>query len=289
MPKNKSHYHYLKRKWTKHHKKLHDNLLAKHGEAINWAVNNTKGLALGSIGSLMLLTAPLSLTLPQPNSIMAYEQTKIDKSMFLINDLSNILPREVRPLTYSEEDTVAQTLSRHFGFRVTPELQGIRLNRSYGLIGAEQHLSRYPGDTIFTHFDSEQDSTKYYLSGIAPGLGAWRYFSNSFEEVSEKDKLREKYYIAVQTFLAPGFMENVKRYYDFFKYRKMLVVNAQNGKSLVADIADAGPAEWTGKHLGGSPEVMEYLQREDGSKKGPVLYFFIDDLDDKIPLGPISL
>ena len=54
-------------------------------------------------------------------------------------------------------------------------------------------------------------------------------------------------------------------------------------------IGDAGPAVWTGKHLGGSPEVMYYLEREDGARRGPVLYFFIDDPQDLVPLGPIQV
>jgi hypothetical protein len=107
--------------------------------------------------------------------------------------------------------------------------------------------------------------------------------------MTQKDIDREKYYLAVQTFLAPGFHDNVKKYVDFFKYRKMLVVNPQNGKAMVVVIGDAGPAQWTGKQLGGSPEVMKYLERVDGRAKGAVLYFFINDPDDKIPLGPVEL
>ena len=104
--------------------------------------------------------------------------------------------------------------------------------------------------------------------------------------MTEKDKDREKYYIAVQTFLAPAYNLRVSEYRDFFKYRKMLVVNPQNGRGIVAVIGDAGPAIWTGKHLGGSPEIMYYLEREDGARRGPVLYFFIDDPQDLVPLGP---
>ncbi len=69
----------------------------------------------------------------------------------------------------------------------------------------------------------------------------------------------------------------------------MLVVNPDNGKAIIADIGDAGPAEWTGKSLGGSPEVMKHLERVDGADKGPVVYFFIDDPKDNIPLGPVAL
>lgn len=68
-----------------------------------------------------------------------------------------------------------------------------------------------------------------------------------------------------------------------------VVVNPENGKALVADIGDAGPATFTHKHLGGSPEVMSYLERVDGAQVGPVVYFFINDPDNKVPLGPINI
>jgi len=32
-----------------------------------------------------------------------------------------------------------------------------------------------------------------------------------------------------------------------------------NGNAVVADIADSGPAAFTGKQFGGSPAVMNYL------------------------------
>ncbi|MBI4097102.1 MAG: hypothetical protein HY428_01675 [Candidatus Levybacteria bacterium] len=140
-----------------------------------------------------------------------------------------------------------------------------------------------------THFATQEDAEKYYSSGMATGLGAWGYFASSKDAMTEKDVLREKYYIAVQTFLAPGFQENVSDRYNFFKYRKMLVVNPQNGKAIVCIIGDAGPAEWTGKSLGGSPEVMKYLERVDGKARGSVLYYFVDDPSDTIPLGPVEV
>ena len=114
-------------------------------------------------------------------------------------------------------------------------------------------------------------------------------FAYSAGEMTQKDIDREKYYIAVQTFMTSGYSEHVREYSEFFKFRKVLVVNPQNGKAMVVVIGDAGPAVWTGKQLGGSPEVMSYLERVDGAARGPVLYFFIDDPDDKIPLGPINI
>jgi len=221
--------------------------------------------------------------------LIASNETKrdVDVTSSLIFDLSKTLPSTMRPLTVDEENRVADILSRDFGFPVMPELDNKRLNRSYGLIGAEQHLARYPGDNIYSHFDTQEEIDKFWSSGMAPGLGAWRYFVPSKDQMTKKDKLREKYYLAVQTFLVPDYNSRVSEYRDFFKLRKMLIVNPQNGKAMVVVIGDAGPDEWTGKHLGGSPEVMNYLEREDGAKRGPVIYFFIDDPDDIIPLGPI--
>ncbi|MCL5070218.1 MAG: hypothetical protein M1308_04890 [Actinobacteria bacterium] len=283
-------YQSLNEKWTKKHQKLQDSLFQKHKSALDWATSSTKQLTVGSLGGLMLLTTPLSIAIPDAHSLTLQNQAQkeIGRSIFLITDLFNVLPDKPRPLSISEEDVIAQTLTRHFGFRVTPELEDKRLNRSYGFIGAEQHLMRFPGDNINTHFDTKEEMEMFSSSGMAPGLGAWGYFSSP-SGLAEKDKLREKYYIAVQTFLAPGFNDNIKEFVDFFKYRKMLVVNPNNGKAIVVVIGDAGPAEWTGKQLGGSPEVMRYLERFDGKAKGLVLYFFIDDPEDKIPLGPIRL
>jgi hypothetical protein len=285
----KTHYQKLSARWKARHFDLHKKLWDKHGESLNWLSESYRKIMSGSLGGLMLLTGQMSNALPpvHANANTNVDQ-KIDKKTFLISDLAQILPEEVRPLTKDEENGISQVLSRDFGINVTSELEGKRLNRSYGLIGQEQHLMRYPGDNLSTHFDTEGESMLHWQHGMAPGLGAWRYFADSREQLTEKDKNREKYYIAVQTFLSKDFTSRFTEYRDFYKFRKMLVVNPNNGRAVVADIADAGPAEWTGKHLGGSPEVMHYLERVDGKERGVVLYFFIDDPDDKVELGPIK-
>ena len=277
----KQHYHHLKEKWTAKNKSLQERLWKKHKDSLSQ-------LAIGSLSGLMLLTSPGVAQL-SPTQFPTLQEASISKHAFLVADLSHILPKEMRPLTIDEEQKVFEIFNRYFDFRSVAELEGKRLNRNYGFIGQEQHLALYPGDTMATHFDSEEEAVQFGKEGMATGRGAWGYFAPSQEEMTEKDNLREKYYIAVQTFLTPGFLDNVKEYGDFFKYRKMLVVNPQNGSAVVAVIGDAGPAEWTGKHLGGSPEVMRHLERVDGSMKGPVLYFFLDDPNDTIPLGPVTL
>ena len=288
MPK-KSQYQVLAEKWTNRHRILQTEIFDKHKDAFKWLADNSKQLAVGSLASIFLLASPAAAKIPNFISSTSAQVTQaVDKKVFLVYDLKNVLPNEVRSLTFEEEASVGAVLTRDFGMQVTAELDGKRLNTSYGLIGQEQHLPRFPGDNIFNHFSSQEEADKYWAYGVTPGLGAWGYFTDSAATLTQTDIDREKYYIAVQTFLAPGFDSNPKEYVDFFKYRKMLVVNPQNGKAIVADIADAGPSPWTGKQLGGSPEVMNYLERFDGQQRGPVLYYFIDDPNDTIPLGPVQ-
>ncbi len=289
MPKKRFHYEYLRDRWTKKHKNLAENLVKKHKKSFEWLSQNSKQLALGSLGGLLILTTPFNKGHTGPElKITSEEEQKIGSNVFLVTDLGSLLPSEVRPLSKEEEEKIGEVLSKSFGLNIKADIQGLRLNRTYGIIGAEQHLRRFPQDNMFLHFDNEEDRSSYFSSGMAPGLGAFGYFATSAAHLTGEDIAREKYYIAVQTFLSPDFNLRVAEYRDFFKFRKMLIVNPENGKAIVAVIGDAGPAEWTGKHLGGSPEVMKHLERVDGSMKGPVLYFFIDDPENNVPLGPID-
>jgi len=288
------HYEHLKNLWTNEHREIQKEIAQKHEGALRWLTHHVRNAAVSGMALTIGLNHPVVATASNTLAHIPYNQPQefvssddLSGNAFLLHQLQGKVPHDVRPLTQEEENEISKILSHQFGLKISAEFDGKRLNRSYGYIGQEQHLTRYPGDTIATHFSTPEEAQKYAKYGMAPGRGAWGYFASG-SQVTEKDIEREKYYIAVQTFLAPGFMENVREHYDFYKYRKMLVVNPENGRAMVVVIGDAGPAEWTGKSLGGSPEVMDYLKRVDGKQKGPVLYFFIDDPEDKIPLGPVN-
>lgn len=278
------HYEYLRKKWLAKHKDVSEKLFANHG-------HHLRNITLGGLGGLMLLSTPGTNIALHAGELAANQDgvTKAeDKNALLAAALKGQVPEEMRKLTDTEDEAISKTLSEKLKLKVEPELEGIRLNRTYGMIGGEQHLYRYPGDTLYSHMENASDWAMYGPAGVAPGLGAWGYFAPSQAAFDDKDKARERYYLAVQTFLAPGFAENVGKYRDFFKFRKMLVVNPKTGQAVVAVIGDAGPAEWTGKHLGGSPEVMHFVGLAGGPRKGAVLYYFIDDPKDEIPLGPVN-
>lgn len=272
----------LHERWSKHERNLHNKLWTKHGLILSPLQNTLRHVAAGSLALLLMISQPTTTSIIAQglqDDIVPVAEIVHTKTQ-LIALLQSILPKEVTELTTDQETQIESTLSEYFNLPVKASLDDKRLNRSYGYIGAEQHLMRFAGDTISSHFATESEMSEYSASGMAPGRGAWGYID---------DIEKEKYYIAVQTFLSPGWGENTNELYNFFKFRKMLVVNPENGKGIIVVIGDAGPAPWTGKHLGGSPEVMRYLERVDGAAKGTVLYFFIDDPENKIPLGPIDV
>ncbi len=218
-------------------------------------------LTSGVLAGTLLFSAPLvNLHPPKPTTIHA--PAEINQT--LAQNLETILPSEIQPLNPDQESKVSDSIKAATGLTAVASLDGNKLNDDYGRMGAEQHLARFPGDSV---------------ENMAPGLGGWGYVS---------DPEVEKYYVAVQTLYLPNWKTDTKRLADWYKFRKVVVVNPKNGKTIIASIADAGPSIWTGKKFGGSPEVMAYLGINYGMQNHPVVLFFLDDKDNKVPLGPVE-
>ena len=184
-------------------------------------------------------------------------------------------------LNSDQEEAISRELLDVYGLHASAQLEGNRLNNAWGRMGAEQHLPRYPGDTAYQHEALQE-------KGITPGLGGWGYFAPSKAAMTPELYDTEKYYVAVQTLYLPNWLTDTARLSAWYKFRHVVVVNPENGKAVVAAVADAGPSVWTGKHFGGSPEVMHYLGIDVGMQNSPVVLFFLDDPKHEIPLGPLE-
>jgi len=242
----------------------------------------TKLLASGAIaGSLFLSSPKIEYLNPVLNKYYAQEKVVGDLNKTLSLKLRSILPQKIEPLNEEQEMRISHLLHQYFGIHAVPSLGSTKLNNVYGLIGAEQHLPRFPGDNISLH-------DEYQKAGMTPGVGAWGYFVKSKNELTPEVIAMEKYYVAVQTLYLPDWNERLSYLYNWYRYRKVIVVNPINGRAIVAVVADAGPAKWTGKHFGGSPEVMAYLGLNVGKQKGPVILYFIDNSEIDVPLGPLE-
>jgi hypothetical protein len=242
--------------------------------------HSAKVITTGALTGTLLFASPTpSRNLPVISSIVKnitdFNSESLKKPVNqekLLTSLREILPSSIGPLTRSQEKQIEKVINDTVGVSTKATLEGEHLNTTYGYIGLEQHLMRYPGDVV---------------TYMAPGRGAWGYFANSKSSLTEEAIEREKWYVAVQTLYLPDWEKRLAYVKDWYKYRKVLVVNTVNGNAVVADIAEAGPAAWTGKQFGGSPEVMNSLG---GSRytKGSVVMFFVDDPKNKVPLGPIE-
>lgn len=251
--------------------------------------HSAKLLTAGTLAGTLLISSPKMLPLPMPVLPERVVELLVNQGIalpenprsFLSEHLQNLLPQKIGPLNPDLEKKLGIFIEKLTGIKARANLEGEHLNTTFGLIGAEQHLPRFPGDTISQH-DEDQES------GITPGLGGWGYFAWSKKDMNPDDVLKEKYYVAVQTLYLPDWEKRLPYLISWYKYRKVLVLNPESGQAVVAVVADAGPAAWTGKHFGGSPEVMDSLGLNKGPRKGRVLLFFVDDPNNQTPLGPVK-
>ncbi len=290
----------LEQKIKEKHQEIKEKFAARHPHAENFfkekvfnlgrvREHSAKLLTAGTLAGAILLSSGKAEELPQPpipaELVAHLAESGVlnirDPRIYFVEQLKKIIPEKVCPLSTEQEKQIGFLLERLTGVRARASLEGEKLNTCFGLIGAEQHLLRFPGDTISQHDEFQE-------SGIAPGRGAWGYFTWSKSLLRPDDILREKYYVAVQTLYLPDWEKRFSYLCDWYKYRKVLVLNPENGRAVVAVVADAGPAAWTGKQFGGSPEVMYQLDLHTGPRKGPVLLFFVDDPQNQVPLGPVD-
>lgn len=238
----------------------------------------------GLAGSLLLNTlAPGAGTTIASSTAPKHVEgiVKMSFTDVLKNSLADLVPKEPTKLSPSQAIAIENAVKEVTGIDAKATLENQSLNHQVGYIGYEQHLARFPGDKLENH-DEE------LIAGMAPGRGAWGYFAPSKEQFTKTDYLREKYYSNAQVHMLPDFMDNVAFYRDWYKYRKIIVINPANGKAVVTAMGDVGPAGFTGKQFGASPDTMKELNLHKGPRKGLVVYLFVDDPSDSIPLGPLN-
>lgn len=242
-----------------------------------------KLLTVGLATTAFLTTAPNASPVESalPSASESRPARPDDAQKAITTSLASVISLAPSPLPPEIENQVESSIHQIYGIHAVSELEGNRLNTNYGYMGAEQHLPRYPGDTVEQH-------TGFYASGMTPGRGAWGYFAPSKSALTPDLIEKEKYYVAVQTLYLSDWQARLPYLRDWYKFRKVAVVNPKNGKAIVAVVGDSGPAAFTGKQFGGSPEVMAYLNLKDGHQKSKVVLLFVDDPQNNVPLGPLE-
>lgn len=226
-----------------------------------------------TLSSALLLGSP---TLTQVGKLPAHSSYATLPQL-----LAKIHTYSSKPFTSEEESEILTAITQLYGASTTFELDRNRLPRYVGKMGLEQHLLRYPNDIISQH-------SAFLETGMAPARGAFGYFAENGKS-KEEMIAQERYYIVLQTFLIKNWNRDWVSLKDWYKFRKFLVINTQTGKAVVACLGDSGPATWTGKEFGGSPEVMAALGYYPKASRGDMFIVFLDDPGDTFPLGPVSL
>lgn len=269
----------IRRSLEQKHKEVVKSFHKKHKAFIKHA--GYKGASAFS-GLLLSAASPipnLPSTTPSVEIIQNYEKQNSTFTPILSDvydekykTMVDFLKGNPNKLTVEDEKFIERELSSKFNLDLRVSIEGKRLNDIWGYFGQEQHLYRWPGDNLASHGD-------YLKYGIAPATGSFGYF---------EDAQQERYYIAAQMHLIPTWNTDWPVLKPFFKFKKVLVYNPSNQKAVVAVIGDNGPALWTGKKFGGSPELMNFLQMKDGRARSKAVVLLINDPSDSIALGPIS-
>ncbi|HEX7017353.1 MAG TPA: hypothetical protein VF209_00390 [Patescibacteria group bacterium] len=281
-------YHQLKDRFHSSHGHARDWLTERSLDVGELRTNSQQLLAATSLAGMMALGKPVDLNQLQPpqsqekkaeNQQLA--ELTAEEFQAIMEKMRQVVQMPPGQLPKEEELYLEQQLTDILGFEVAAELEGNRLNHTFGVMGGEQHLRRFPSDTLAQH-------DAYQEAGMAPNRGAFGWFTEN-GELTSKAIEREKYYFAVQTLYLPDWNTRHPELKPWYKFRKMIVINPADQVAVVGVVGDAGPALWVNKQYGGSPEVIREGKIWSKAARGKVILLFVNDPEDTIPLGPIEL
>jgi|GEM_PF-4110794 len=222
--------------------------------------------------SQILQTAPISPptspnTLPVgPDVSLANKRGELPS---LIEHLTSAAGGQVTPDVANQ---VATLIQQTYNIPATTELDGRQLNTNHGVTAREQRLPLFPGNVV---------------KDEVPGLPAWGYFEPNKQSVTPEDVASEKWYSAVQTFLTPGWHDDIEANYKWWHGRKVAFLNPATGDLVVTRVEDSGPNPALHRAYGGSPATIDALGLG-LIGKGSVYAFLVDDPNNTIPLGPVG-
>ena len=158
-------------------------------------------------------------------------------------------------------------------------LDGIPLPANSGKVGREQHLCLTMSQELpATHY-AVSDTPAGAQNGMAwqesggPGYGAW----GKAPPVED-----ERYYVCMRWNYTDLHSQPVLASKDWYYRKRVLVINPANGRKVIASIVEYGPAPWTGRVSGLSPEAMLALGAVTDNN---LIYYWA--LDQSFPPGPI--
>lgn len=197
----------------------------------------------------------------------------------IMEKMVELLQLPAGQLEEESELYLEQQLSDILGFTVSANLDNHKLLYSTGIMESLSHLKRFPTDTLEQH-------SNFHEAGIQHNRSAFGWFTTT-SELDQKSIEAEKYYISVPLYYHHDWSSNYTELKQWYKFRKVVVVNPVEQRAVVGVIGTVGPITYTRKQFGGSPELIHSGKIWSPKSAGHVLVLFVDDPKDEVPLGPV--
>ena len=210
-----------------------------------------------------------------------YMQLSEEERTAVLEKMCQVVQQPAGHMNRQDELYLEQQLSDMLGFEVAAELEGKRLNHSIGTTKSLPHLMRHPTDQLENH-------DAYREAGIIKRRGAFGWFTQ-MGQLTPTTTQWEKYYFAVQASFIPNWNIDHVALKQWFKFRKMIVINPRAARAVVGVVGDIGPADWMEHQFGTSPEITREGQLWSMDARGKVILLFINDPENRVSLGPLSL
>lgn len=207
------------------------------------------------------------------------KQVSDEEYTVIFTKLQGALTNPASRLSQDDAAYLEQQLSDILGFTVTSQLQGHAVPNTVVTLKAGPHLKRFPKDSLSNHQQVPE-------AGLAATRSAFGWFS-THASLDEAATAAEQYYLALPLTALEEYRSTTAKL-DWWRQRKVLVVNPRVPSIVIASIADTMIAN-TQYQAVGSPELLRASQCWSPGCAGMVLLFLIDDTEDTLPVGPIPI
>ncbi len=164
-----------------------------------------------------------------------------------------------------------QQLSEITGIEVTSVLDGHRLHFQTGVVCSLPHSKRSPTDALGRH-------EVLFEAGLRQSRSCYGWVPED----------HERYGIALPLVLfSPDPVERTQLK-QWYKYRKMLLVNPHEQKAVIASVFDVQFTQTQKYQFGATPEAVRSLHAWSPKTQGRTLLFFVTPTDTH-PLGPVDM
>jgi hypothetical protein len=167
-----------------------------------------------------------------------------------------------------------QQLGDMLGMTISAQLDSYSLPDTIAHSLSLPHFKTHPTDKLSQHSLQEAG-----LSPTRPSFG-W---------LTDKSSHLETFGIAIPLHKLDEWSSRRQEYLEWFKHRKVLVINPSRQLAAVGAIINSAPAHVQRFQVGLSPELVRATQAWHPETKGKLALFLVDEAAGNVPLGPASL